>query len=61
MHSTAHQATARQKARRGGSGLRPSIFLVGLLVLPALILAVVFKLVPLVRAFWLSLLKTQGF
>ncbi|MEQ8479735.1 MAG: sugar ABC transporter permease [Hoeflea sp.] len=46
---------------RSRSGLRPGFLLIALLVLPALILAVLFKLVPLLRAFWLSFMKTQGF
>lgn len=47
--------------RRRKSGLRPSATLIVALVLPGLLLAVLFKLVPLVRAVWLSMLETRGF
>ncbi|MDB5522313.1 MAG: binding-protein-dependent transport system inner rane component [Rhizobium sp.] len=47
----------RRRRRRFGSA---SLLALGL-VLPGVLLAVLFKLVPLVRAFWLSLQKTRGF
>ncbi|PZO80928.1 MAG: sugar ABC transporter permease [Mesorhizobium amorphae] len=40
---------------------RSRLLLMLALVLPGVALAVMFKLVPLVRAFWLSLLQTRGF
>lgn len=58
MDSAKSPRPARTRRR---SGLRPSPWLIALLVLPALSLAVMFKLVPLLRALWLSMLKTQGF
>lgn len=49
--------SAVKHRRRFGSATTLAIAL----VLPGVLLAVLFKLVPLVRAVWLSLLKTRGF
>ena len=51
----------RTPRRKNGGLLRPNMVLIVALVLPGLLLAVLFKLVPLLRAFWLSLLQTRGF
>ncbi|MET3927910.1 sugar ABC transporter permease [Devosia sp. 2618] len=56
---TPRAASIAPKKRRGL--LRPNTLLIIALVLPGLLLAVLFKLVPLIRAFWLSLLQTRGF
>src|SRR5262249_45804171 len=50
-------AASARKRRRFGSGA----MLAFALVLPGVLLAVLFKLVPLIHAFWLSLLRTRGF
>lgn len=58
---------ATPKKDRAQEGPRRSIFqrrdlLIGVLFLaPGLLLAVGFKLIPLLRGFWLSLFETQGF
>lgn len=61
MSSQPTTGAIRTRKPRSRSGLRPGFLLISLLVLPALILAVLFKLVPLLRALWLSFMKTQGF
>lgn len=61
MSSAIREKAVPTKKSRSRSGTRPGLVLIGVLVLPALVLAVLFKLVPLVRALWLSFMKTQGF
>src|SRR6478735_451490 len=55
---TASRQTIGSAPRRKRRGLP---WLAIALVLPGVALAVLFKLVPLVHAFWLSLLRTRGF
>lgn len=54
--ASGHNDTAKPQRKRGGL---PWLAIV--LVLPGVALVVLFKLVPLVHAFWLSLLRTRGF
>jgi len=55
--TTAQAGQTPRKSRR----LDPAALLGIALVLPAIVLVVLFKLVPLIRAFILSLYETQGF
>ncbi|MDB5552604.1 MAG: binding-protein-dependent transport system inner rane component [Rhizobium sp.] len=56
------QTMERQTSRVGAIRKRRRVpFLAIVLVLPGVLLVVLFKLVPLVHAFWLSLLRTRGF
>ncbi|MBB4053639.1 ABC-type sugar transport system permease subunit [Devosia subaequoris] len=62
MNTSDIAAPALIKAgRRKRGSTRTKIVLILALVLPGLLLAILFKLVPLVRAFWLSLMQTRGF
>lgn len=56
------QVMERQTGRAGAIRKRRRVPLLAIaLVLPGVLLVVLFKLVPLVHAFWLSLLRTRGF
>lgn len=55
--ASASQALPRRKSPR----LDPALLLGIAMALPAIVLVAVFKLVPLIRAFILSLYETQGF
>lgn len=56
------ETNQQESARRGRRLLRRRELLIGALFLaPGILLAVGFKLIPLLRGFWLSLFETRGF
>ncbi len=56
-----HMNLRRSESPKRRGSRQAGIWLIALLVAPAIILAVTFKLVPLVRVVWMSFQKTQGF
>jgi ABC-type sugar transport system permease subunit len=65
MAELANLATGGVAARKATRTIRPGarrdLLVAALFVLPGLALAILFKLVPLVRTIWLSLQETRGF
>jgi ABC-type sugar transport system permease subunit len=61
MAELANMATGAGEARTRRPFIRRDMLIAILFVLPGLALAILFKLVPLVRTIWLSLQETRGF